>query len=89
MEEKKLEDCIISNKKSKIQVNEVSENDKNEINKFPFFTSGERVFYSDQYLIDDENIFMSTGGRATVKYYNGQCSFSTDTYSFKTTNQYY
>jgi len=87
-EEKKLEDCIISNKKSKIQVNEVSENDKNEINKFPFFTSGERVFYSDQYLIDDENIFMSTGGRATVKYYNGQCSFSTDTYSFKTTNQY-
>ena len=31
---------------------------------------------------------MSTGGKATVKYYNGRCSYSTDTYSFTTNNQY-
>ena len=87
-DEKKLGDCIVSNKKSQTQVNEVSKNDRNKINQFPFFTSGERLFYSKEYLIKNENIFMSTGGKATVKYYNGQCSYSTDTYSFTTNNQY-
>ena len=81
-EETKLVECILRNEKSKIQVNEISGNVKNKENKFPFFTSGEKVFYSDNYLIENENIFMSTGGKATVQFFKGRCSYSTDTFSF-------
>jgi type I restriction enzyme S subunit len=87
-EETKLVECVLSNEKSKIQVNEISANVKNKENKFPFFTSGEKVFYSKKYLIENENIFMSTGGKATVQFYNGRCSYSTDTFSFSSNIDY-
>jgi type I restriction enzyme S subunit len=51
--------------------------------EYPFFTSGEKVLTHDKYLVDGENIFLATGGYATVKYYNGKASYSTDTWSLK------
>ena len=80
----KLGDLINENQKSKIQVQMAKDN---ESGKFPFFTSGENVYKFDKYLIDGENIYLSTGGNAVVKFYNGKSSYSTDTYAIKSINE--
>lgn len=78
---------LISEKvKSKIQVSEAKS--QNEA-KYPFFTSGENILSFDKFLCDDETIFLNTGGNASVKFYNGKASYSTDTYAIESKNQNY
>lgn len=78
-----LGDIIVINPKSNTQVNTC----KNDYTKqYPFYTSGENIYTTDEFLVDGENIFISTGGIFGVKYYNGQASYSTDTFSIKSKN---
>jgi type I restriction enzyme S subunit len=78
---KKLREICIENVKSPFKVEDASNS-----GEYPFFTSGEKVLSHDKYLVDGENIFLATGGYATVKYYNGKASYSTDTWSLKVKN---
>ncbi len=66
---------IKENEKSSIQVNEV-----NNKGKIPFFTSGEEILNCSDGIVSGLNIYMSTGGNATIKIYNGEASYSTDTW---------
>jgi type I restriction enzyme S subunit len=75
---KKLREICIENVKSPFKVEDASNS-----GEYPFYTSGEKVLTHDKYLVDGENIFLATGGYATVKYYNGKASYSTDTWSLK------
>ncbi len=74
----KIENLIIENQKSKIQVSEAKENQ----GEYNFFTSGENIYSYNAFLVSGENIYLSTGGNAVIKYFNGKASYSTDTYSF-------
>ncbi|MBQ9182866.1 MAG: restriction endonuclease subunit S [Neisseriaceae bacterium] len=79
----KIGKIINENPKSKIKVLQAKDNENGE---FPFFTSGNNVYKYDEYLIDGENIYLSTGGNAIVKFYNGKSAYSTDTYAIKSKN---
>jgi len=74
---------IIENPKSTIQVNSAENNISG---KYPFFTSGEEVYKYDKKLVSGKNLYMATGGIANIKFYDGDAAYSTDTYSFKTTD---
>ncbi|MDX4040272.1 restriction endonuclease subunit S, partial [Aliarcobacter skirrowii] len=52
--------------------------------EYNFFTSGENIYKYNSYLVESKNIFLSTGGNAIIKFFNGKASYSTDTYSLKT-----
>lgn len=78
----KTKDITVENSKSKLQINQLSKKDT-----YPAFSCSDNlVYYSKSYLIDGENIFLSTGGNAAVHYYNGKSAYSTDVYSVKTIN---
>lgn len=78
----KTKDITVENIKSKLQINQLSKKDT-----YPAFSCSENlVYYSKSYLIEEENIFLSTGGNAAVHYYNGKSAYSTDVYSVKTIN---
>ena len=83
-EKKALSSVIFKNIKSQIQVNEVKENTEGNI---PFFTSGENVYKTNKSLVSNKNIFMSTGGVASIKFFDGDASYSTDTLSFSSKEQ--
>ena len=72
----KLEDIIIENPKSTIQVGEAKDADGN----YPFFTSGDAVLKWREPLVDGRNCFLNTGGNADVKFYVGKTAYSTDTW---------
>ena len=74
----RLGEVIIENKKSHFKVEDADNN-----GDYPFFTSGEDVLTHSNYLVDNENLFLSTGGTAYVYYYNGKASYSADTYVIK------
>lgn len=80
----KIGDVIYENQKSKIQVG-IAKEIKN--GKYKFFTSGESEYSHDDYLIDGENIYLSTGGNAIVKYFKGKASYSTDTFAISTNQE--
>jgi type I restriction-modification system DNA methylase subunit len=80
----KLGQLIKEQQKSKIQVRDAN-NEQN--NEYVFFTSGEKVLTYSQYLINGENIYLSTGGNAIVKYFKGKASYSTDTYAIKSIDE--
>ena len=77
-------DVIFEQPKSKIKVG-TAKDSKN--GNYLFFTSGESVLKFTEYLIEDENIYLSTGGNAVVKYYKGKASYSTDTFAIKSKNE--
>jgi type I restriction enzyme M protein len=79
-----LGDYLFENGKSDIQVGNAK--DLNNGN-YPFFTSGENVFYFDKYLVDNQNVYLSTGGNAVVKFYDGKAAYSTDTFVVKSNNE--
>lgn len=84
---KKIKSFINEEKKSIIQVGEAKENQ----GKYKFFTSGESEFTYKEKMIDNENLYLATGGKFNVKYFNGEASYSTDTYvinSFYINNKY-
>lgn len=72
------------NIKSEIQVGQAKEI-KN--GKYPFFTSGEKIYSYNDYLVDGDNVFISTGGNAVIKYYKGKAAYSTDTYVIKSNDE--
>ncbi len=73
---KKLGEVILENKKSKIKAKSALSG-----GNFKFFKSGEKTLYCNQSLCKGENIFLATGGKAVIHYFNGDASYSTDTYS--------
>ncbi|MHB8281224.1 MAG: N-6 DNA methylase [bacterium] len=75
----RLGEIIKINPKSTIQVNKANDNFT-----YPFFTSGKNIFSFQDYLVDGENIYISTGGKAVVNFYDGKAAYSTDTLSFTT-----
>lgn len=82
----KLGDIIEENSKSKIKVKEAD--NKGDI---PFFTSGESILRTENALVSGMNCYLNTGGKADVKFYYGDASYSTDTWSITAKNglEYY
>jgi len=80
----KLGENIFEQAKSKIQVR-TAKNSKN--GDYNFFTSGKEILKYNDYLVDGKNIYLSTGGSAIVKYYNGKASYSADTYVIKSIDE--
>lgn len=78
----RLNDVIIEQPKSKVQVGEVEGNK----GQYPFYTSGKNILHYNQYLVDGENILLNTGGVADVKYSIGKIHYSTDTWCIKGIN---
>ena len=76
----RIGDVLLEQGKSKIQVGTAKDLKEG---KFPFYTSGESILTFNDYLVENENIFLSTGGSALVKYYNGKAAYSTDTFVVK------
>lgn len=70
--------------KSKIQVGTAKDLESGAYN---FFTSGEKVFKFDEFLVDGQNIYLSTGGNAVVKFFDGKAAYSTDTFVVKSNNE--
>lgn len=77
-------DLILEQPKSNIKVGTAKDSKSGE---YFFFTSGESVLTYTEYLVDNENVYLSTGGNAIVKYYNGKASYSTDTFVIKSNNE--
>lgn len=50
---------------------------------FPFYTSGDKILTHSEFNVNDEIIFLATGGKANVKYNLGKAAYSTDTYAIK------
>lgn len=69
-------EIIIERQKSSIKVGQA----KNELGKYPFFTSGSEIYEMNEFLTDGRNCFLSTGGKGYVQYYVGKSSYSTDTW---------
>ena len=77
--EKEIGDILTELSKSKIPVSKATG-----FGDYPFFTSGDAILQNDTFLVEEENIFLATGGVANLKYYNGKAAYSTDTYAVKT-----
>lgn len=73
---RKIKDILIENPKSKVKVNEAKEK-----GTVPFFTSGEKILFTDKPMVLGLNCYLNTGGNAGVKYFYGAASYSTDTWS--------
>ena len=80
----KIGEQIFEQPKSKIKVGTAKDSKNGNYN---FFTSGENVLTYTDYLVDNENIYLSTGGNAIVKYYKGKASYSTDTFVIKSSDE--
>lgn len=75
----RLGEIIVDRPKSKLKVRDAKGD-----GPYPFFTSGSRISAHDEFLTDGSNIYMATGGKANVQYYEGRAAYSTDCYSFTT-----
>ncbi|MFT3995286.1 MAG: restriction endonuclease subunit S [Dysgonomonas sp.] len=80
--EKEIGKLIKERKKSHLKVSDAAN-----FGQYPFFTSGEAVLSHTHDLIDNENIFLATGGVANIKYFNGKAAYSTDTYTITTSEE--
>jgi len=74
----RLGEIIVENIKSRSKVE-----DADNYGRYPFFTSGEAILSDSNYLVDYENVFLTTGGVANIKYYEGKANYSADTYCLK------
>lgn len=72
----RMADIIVEHEKSTIQVGEA----KVATGNYPFFTSGEAILEWKNPLVSGRNCFLNTGGNADVKFYVGDCAYSTDTW---------
>ena len=79
-EEKQLGKILIRNPKSNIGVHETQQMKSGDIQ---YFTSGEKIFYINDFLVKGENIFVNDGGVADIKYYNGKANYSDHILSLK------
>lgn len=78
---KSINEVCNFNKKSKLGVKNIEKLD--EKGEIPFFTSGNRILYVNNFLVQDENIFMNDGGAADFKFYKGNANYSDHIISFK------
>lgn len=76
--ESKLGDTFQELPKSKFQVQHADN-----IGHFPFYTSGDSILSHSDYNVDDDIIFLATGGKANVKFNSGKAAYSTDTFAIK------
>ena len=54
---------------------------------YPLFnSSGDQSLWIDEYLYENETIFIPTGGKAAINYYNGKCAATTDNICFSCKN---
>ena len=74
----RLGEIIQENIKSPFKVEDAGDE-----GQYPFFTSGEVILRISRWLIDGENLFLSSGGSFYVKYYRGRASYSGDTWALK------
>ena len=72
----KLAEIVVENPKSTIQVGDTD----GISGEYPFFTSGETINEWKSYLVDGINCYLSTGGNASIKVFDGKASYSTDTW---------
>ena len=75
-----LESLIEKNPKSKIGAKAA---EKMETGNIPFFTSGQNIYYVDEFAVSGENIFANDGGYADFKYFNGKANYADHVISFK------
>lgn len=76
-EVEKINKFIVENNKSKVKAGDLKK-----LGLFPAFNcSKELTYFCNQYIVDNENLFLSTGGMAAIHYYNGKAAYSTDVYS--------
>lgn len=73
---------IIEGKKSALKVSDAAN-----FGQYPFFTSGEAVLEHVDKLTDGENIYLATGGIANIKFFDGDASYSTDTYAIRANDE--
>lgn len=76
--ELKLGDTFYELPKSKFQVQHADN-----IGYYPFYTSGDKVLSHSEFNLDDDIIFLATGGKANVKFNSGKAAYSTDTFAIK------
>ena len=76
-------DLITENQKSTIKVGDAKESN----GSIKFFTSGASQLKYDHGLVGGENLFLPTGGNAYVFYHKGQAAYSTDTWSFRSSDE--
>jgi len=82
--EVRLGDIICYKAKSKIQAR-----DGKLKGKYPLFNSSdEQTLWIDNYLYDNETIFLPTGGKAAINYYKGKCSATTRNICFSGNEEY-
>ena len=80
----RLGDIINYKAKSKIQAR-----DGKCSGKYPLFnSSNEQTLWIDNYLYDNETIFIPTGGKAGINYFKGKCSATTDNICFSGNEKY-
>lgn len=80
-----IKEILSKNPKSKLKAGSLCS-----IGEFPAFNcSNEQKYFSDISLVSGENLFLSTGGVASVSYLNGNAAYSTDVLSLKTYNNNY
>jgi restriction endonuclease S subunit len=84
MDTVRLGDVLFENRKSTVKVETAKESYKG---NYPFFTSGKRVLRYTDYLVDGQNIYLSTGGNAVVHFYDGKAAYSTDTFAIKSNDE--
>ena len=75
----RIGDLIVENSKSTLKVR-----DSISGGAYPFYTSGVSINSCDDFLCDGKNLFIATGGKACVQYYEGKAAYSTDCYSLTT-----
>ena len=74
----KIGDIIVEMPKSSLQVG-----DADLSNIYPFFTSGESILSHSSDLVNGFNLFLNTGGKFGVNFYDGKASYSTDTWCIR------
>ena len=74
-----IEEIIIENPKSTLKVNQSKYR-----GEYIFFTSGTKTRFYNNFLCNGKNIFIATGGKANVLFYEGKAAYSTDCYSITT-----
>ena len=80
----RLGDIISYKAKSKIQAR-----DGKCSGKYPLFNSSdEQTLWIDNYLYDNETIFIPTGGKAAINFFKGKCSATTDNICFSGNEAY-
>lgn len=73
---------IVEKAKSTIKVSDAAN-----FGEYLFFTSGDSILLHDRKIIEGENLFLATGGVANIKYFEGEASYSTDTFAISTNEE--